>query len=496
MHNPTRPFANEDSALVLRRMKPIRLFFGIIKVPLDFLLTVAAFYVALKLRTIPGILPSIQTPFDLTVLPDSMAFFYFTIKSAALLVAIFAIDQMYIMKVYRALSRELAKLFFVIFSWMMIIIAYYFVIRTFPFSRLVLIYATILTTLFLATHRIIIHYIRQALFRRGIGQYRVAIIGDGTFAKDFTKKIQKHLDYKFIGYILEKERHHDEKYLGTLEDLEKIIQKHQIEQIIQTSEMSGKGPKILALCRQHHIKYSFVPSLLEVQKTNIEISTVRGIPVIELKPTPLDSWGKILKRMCDILGSIIGLIIATPIIILAAIAIKLDSQGPVFFTKLDDGRPVLRVGQHGKTFKFYKLRTMYPNTHHLRYDKLADQNIRKDSPLVKIKNDPRITRVGKFLRRFSIDELPQLWNVLIGNMSLVGPRPHFPEEVARYAASEKFVLEVKPGLTGISQTSGRSDLDFKEEIHLDTYYIQNWSLDLDLKIIAKTLFIVMRGYKE
>lgn len=485
-----------DFPLPLRRMKPIRLFFGIIKVPLDFLLTIAAFFVALKLRTLPDLFPSIQTPFDITTLPDPAAFFYFTLKSAALLVVIFAMNQMYVMKIYRALSRELAKLFFVIFSWMMVIIAYYFVIRTFPFSRLVLIYATILTALFLSIYRIIIHYIRQALFRRGIGQYRVAIIGDGAFAKDFTKKIQKHLDYKFIGYILEKEQHDGEKYLGTLENLEKIIQVFQIEQIVQASEMSGRGPEILALCRQNHVKYSFVPSLLEVQKTNIEISTVRGIPVIELKPTPLDSWGKIIKRGCDIVGSIIGLIIAIPIMVLAAIAIKLDSKGPIFFTKLDNGSPVLRVGQFGKTFKFYKLRTMYPNTHHLRYDKLAEHNIRKDSPLVKIKNDPRITRVGKFLRRFSIDELPQLWNILIGNMSLVGPRPHFPEEVARYTASEKFVLEVKPGLTGISQTSGRSDLDFKEEIRLDTYYIQNWSLDLDLKIIAKTFAIVLRGYQE
>jgi lipopolysaccharide/colanic/teichoic acid biosynthesis glycosyltransferase len=115
---------------------------------------------------------------------------------------------------------------------------------------------------------------------------------------------------------------------------------------------------------------------------------------------------------------------------------------------------------------------------------------------VKIKNDPRITRVGKFLRRFSIDELPQLWNVFLGNMSLVGPRPHFPEEVEKYSASDKFVLEIKPGITGISQISGRSDLDFREEIRLDTYYIQNWSLDLDIKILFKTVFAVLRGYRE
>lgn len=471
-------------------MKPIRLFFGIIKVPLDFLLTVAAFYIALTLRTIPNLLPSIQAPVDMTTLPNEDVFFWFAIKSALLLIAIFAVNQMYVLRIQRTLSRELAKLIFMIFSWMMMIIAYYFVLRTFPFSRLVLIYATIFTTIFLSLNRIIIHYTKQALFRRGIGKYRVAVIGDDAFTSHFITKIKEHLDYAYVGQIGKNGN------LGSIEALEKIIKENNIEQIIQTNDVQGKGQEILAICRQNHVKYSFVPDLLDVQKTNVEITAVRGIPLIELKPTPLDGWGKIIKRICDILGSIIGLIIATPIIILAAITIKFDSKGPIFFTKLDDGKSVMRVGQYGKKFKFYKLRTMYPNTHNQRYDVLAAKNIRNDSPLVKIQNDPRITRVGKFLRRFSIDELPQLWNIFIGNMSLVGPRPHLPEEVAKYSPSNRFVLEIKPGLTGISQISGRSDLEFKEEIRLDTYYIQNWSLDLDLKIIFKTLFIVLRGYKE
>jgi lipopolysaccharide/colanic/teichoic acid biosynthesis glycosyltransferase len=139
---------------------------------------------------------------------------------------------------------------------------------------------------------------------------------------------------------------------------------------------------------------------------------------------------------------------------------------------------------------------MFPKTDSLRYTKLANSNMRTDGPLVKIKDDPRITRIGKFIRKFSIDELPQLWNVVVGNLSLVGPRPHLPEEVAKYEKHHKFVLTIKPGLSGLAQISGRSELSFEDEIKLDKYYIENWSMWLDIKIILKTFLVVLMGYKE
>ena len=198
----------------------------------------------------------------------------------------------------------------------------------------------------------------------------------------------------------------------------------------------------------------------------------------------------------DLSGALIGLIILSPVFFITSIAIKLDSKGPIFFTKLDNGSPVKRVGQREKLFKFYKFRSMHPNTDKLRYGKLATKNLRKDGPLIKITNDPRITRVGKFIRRYSIDELPQLWNVLMGNMSLVGPRPHLPEEVVNYKKHHHFVFNIKPGITGISQISGRSDLSFEEETKLDRFYIENWSIWKDVKIIFKTLGIIFKPYKE
>jgi len=175
--------------------------------------------------------------------------------------------------------------------------------------------------------------------------------------------------------------------------------------------------------------------------------------------------------------------------------IKIDTKGPIFFTRKDDDSPLYRVGQGGKLFHYLKFRSMIDRSDSLRYTELADRNLRKDGPMVKIQDDPRITRVGKFIRRYSIDELPELFLVFKGDMSLIGPRPHLPEEVAKYEHHHKKVLTIKPGMTGMAQISGRSDLTFEEEVKLDTYYIENWSMFLDFSILLKTPMAVF-GYRK
>jgi exopolysaccharide biosynthesis polyprenyl glycosylphosphotransferase len=250
---------------------------------------------------------------------------------------------------------------------------------------------------------------------------------------------------------------------------------------------------VLELCRQRQVRYRFVPSILEVERAHVEIDFYHGLPILELKPTPLDGWGAVLKKIFDFFGALFGLLILAPFMLVIAILIKLDSRGPILFARLDDGSLTKRVGRSGKLFYFWKFRTMRPRTHNLRYTELAPLNSRAGTPMVKIKDDPRVTSFGKFLRRTSLDELPQLLHVLTGQMSLVGPRPHLPEEVARYAAHHRRVLTVKPGVTGLAQISGRSGLDFEEEVRLDTYYIENWSLWLDVKILLKTVWVVVKG---
>lgn len=188
-----------------------------------------------------------------------------------------------------------------------------------------------------------------------------------------------------------------------------------------------------------------------------------------------------LKRSVDVIGSIVGLVLVAPFTLIIALVIKIDSRGPVFVK--------LKRVSMGKIFELYKFRTMVKNAHDLK-DSLRHLNERKDGPFFKIKNDPRITKAGKWLRRFRVDEFPQLLNVLKGEMSLVGPRPYAPEEIAAYPESYKYLTETKAGITGLSQINGSSELSFQRTLELDDFYVKNQSLWLDFKIIIKTLLII------
>ncbi len=193
----------------------------------------------------------------------------------------------------------------------------------------------------------------------------------------------------------------------------------------------------------------------------------------------------VIKRLLDIIGSLCALIISSPILLGVAIAIKLDDGGPVFFSQT-------RIGLHGKPFKMYKFRSMVTNAEELK-KKLAEETGQEDRFIFKMKDDPRITKVGHFIRKTSLDEFPQLYNVLKGDMSLVGPRPALPEEVARYGSLYSARLLVKPGITGPWQVSGRSDLSQEQSEYLDVSYIENWSIAGDLAILAKTVMVIFTG---
>ncbi len=202
--------------------------------------------------------------------------------------------------------------------------------------------------------------------------------------------------------------------------------------------------------------------------------------------TQLSPWARVFKRGTDVLGSAFGLLIFSPLLAIIAVAIRLDSPGPVIFSQP-------RVGRNGKLFRVFKFRTMVKDADQIK-DQVRHLN-EAQGPMFKIRDDPRITRVGRFLRRTSLDELPQFWNSLLGDMSLVGPRPALPEEVADYADWHRQRLATAPGITGLWQVSGRSDLSFEEMVLLDIYYIENWSPLRDLSILLRTIpqFIAGRG---
>jgi lipopolysaccharide/colanic/teichoic acid biosynthesis glycosyltransferase len=230
---------------------------------------------------------------------------------------------------------------------------------------------------------------------------------------------------------------------------------------------------------------------------DVVIDLARPDPVIELReprlelleqPTGLyaaNVWQRAVKRGIDILGSALGLLLLTPVLLATALAVKLTSVGPVFYLSE-------RVGRDGLPFRMAKFRSMYHGAHHAR-DHHGHLNIHDSGPIFKIRDDPRVTPVGRFLRRFSLDELPQLWNVLRGDMSLVGPRPPLPEEFLHYGPREVRRLDVKPGITCIWQVSGRSDLDFETWVDMDLAYIETWSLRLDARLLARTLAAVVSG---
>jgi len=479
-------------------MKRFEIFFGVIKIPLDFLMTILGFLVAYKLRLITQPVEGFFQPIDFTVLPTVKEYLAFSIYAALALLVVFAVGNMYSLKRYMSLSKEIRNSLMLVFVWVALIIMYFFFARAFPFSRLAIIYSWGFTFLFIIFGRGIIRIIQRAILKLGIGKRRLIFVGNNRIASELFKELSANPHFKILGAIGNANTKSKLPLLGGINQLEYILKKSHVDEVIQTESnfTETQNEDILELCDLHHINYRFVPDLIDVRKTNINVEVMGSIPVISLKPTPLDGWGKVIKRATDILGSAIGLIILSPIFLATAISIKIDSKGPVFFTKLDDGSPVKRIGKHGKPFKFYKFRSMHPDTDRLRYTKLAENNTRKDGPLIKIKNDPRITSFGRFLRKYSIDELPQLWNVLKGDLSLVGPRPHLPEEVSKYKNFHRFVLTIKPGITGLAQINGRSDLDFEQEVKLDRYYIENWSVLLDIKTIIKTLGVIFREYEE
>lgn len=476
-------------------MKYSEIVFGLLRIPVDFTMVVVGFLLAYKLRLLGDFVPG--RSFE--VLPANFLpveeYLEFGLLFGLMLVTVFAFFGLYQFKNTEGPLRESRTVVTTSLVWVLVMMSYFFLTREVFFSRLVLLFGAVISILLIFFSRIVLHRLERILLNADIGRRRVLLLGSNKISQGLAENLKKDPHYTIVGYLTEKNRRIPElKMLGTVSDLSRIVRKHRVESILQTTQNLSalQDHDILQFCQEHHLEYRFVPDILEVERSSVEVESMAGYPLIHLKPTPLDGWGRVYKRSVDLIGSALALIVLSPIFFLLALGIKMDSPGPVFFSKLEDGSPAYRIGQVGKRFRFIKFRSMKHNTHHLRYTELAGKNHRI-GPLVKIKNDPRITRFGKFLRKTSLDELPNLWNVLRGDMSLVGPRPHLPEEVNAYQKHHKFLLTIKPGITGLSQIRGRSDLDFEEEARLDSFYIRRWSPWLDLKILLKTLMVVLQG---
>ncbi|MEV0583054.1 sugar transferase [Nonomuraea sp. NPDC050310] len=340
------------------------------------------------------------------------------------------------------------------------------------------------------------HRMRKRLHRRRIaGQYlrQVVAVGHRDSVLDLVVQFrrQPHHGMRIVGACLPPSALHADldgvPILGTFGDVADAVARVQADAVAVLScpELDGTALRRLAWSLEASRTDLFVaPALLEVAGPRISIRPVAGMPLLHVEHPEFDGVRQLIKGVFDkVMGGAVLIGLALPLLVMA-LAIRLTSQGPALFTQT-------RVGKGGREFKVYKFRTMVINAEQLK-GTLREAND-FDQVLFKIRNDPRITRVGGLLRRYSLDELPQLINVLRGEMSLVGPRPPLPEEVARYGADVRRRLVVKPGMTGLWQVSGRSDLSWEESVRLDLRYVENWSLILDLQILWKTCAAVVRG---
>ncbi len=467
-------------------MKRIELFFSFILVPLDYLMIVLAGISAYYLRY-ADFMQSIRPVVFNLPFGEYLKVLLFI---AFLWIIIFAFAGLYVINGNRKFIKEVYRLVLACSTGLMLIVILIFIRRELFDSRFIVLAGWFLSIIYLSFSRGLVRYIQRQLFKHGLGVHKVVIVGN---SKTTDNLIHEFSANKSLGYEVVKRL--KDFSIDTAQELEEFLKIKEVDEVIQADPNLSKAEimRLYDFADEHHITFKYAADLLGTKVLKTEVAEIAGIPVVEVKKTPLDGWGRIVKRIFDIIISLILIIIFSPILLITAILIKLDSRGPVFFSRCDDGSPLYRVGQGGKLFHYFKFRSMIPGTHNMRYNELADKNIRGDGPVIKIKDDPRVTRVGKFIRRWSIDELPELFLVLKGDMSLVGPRPHLPEEVAKYEAHHKKVLTIKPGITGLAQISGRSDLSFEDEVRLDTYYIENWSLLLDLSILLRTPLAVIRS---
>jgi exopolysaccharide biosynthesis polyprenyl glycosylphosphotransferase len=404
-------------------------------------------------------------------------------------IAVFAIAGLYAARERRAWS-ELGRLIVSCTAGAMLLIATVFFQREFTTSRFIVLAVWAFSILFVFFERLILRVIRHALLRMRIGHRRLVIIGRGKAADELADlyKTQPVLGCtvarRFQGWGAQ-----------TAHDLNRLARKRKMDEILLADPNVPKEDalELIAFAEANNVTFKYLADLFAASFTNITVTANGGIPIIEVKRTPLEGWGRIFKRSFDVIVSLILILITSPVMILAAILIKLTSKGPAFFSRLPDGKPARRIGEDGVPFNYFKFRTMRHDEHALRYEPAfqKEHGTLRQGPLVKIKDDPRVTPVGRFLRKWSLDEIPEFFLVFKGDMSLVGPRPHLPEEVNMYKPRHRRVLSIKPGITGMAQISGRADLNFEDEVSIDTWYIEHWSPALDMWILLKTPFAVI-----
>lgn len=483
-------------------MKRHELIFWVIKVPLDFIIIFLWFFLAKQIRLITDFIPWINLPIQ-TI--SNEALFNFAIFWSILYIIVFSIHWLYTIKLTSSKVKEFLEIIRYSFYWLLFFLVAIFmwkwIIYETEIPRLIVLYTFLIWTILVIIERILLNNLEYFLLKKWIiEKKKLLIINNKSKEKieEILKDIKNSKIYKIIWYSNSKNI--NISWIKYIWDIEKIFETKKCDEILYIDSDFWKKDllNLWELTRIFGVRYRYITNSFDITKTNTTLTLINKIPVIEIKNTSLDNWWKVIKRIFDLLAWVFWIILLSPIFIITAILIKIeDPKWPIIFKNK-------RIWQNTKHFNLYKFRYMkweycikdaYKiNTKDDKALKYEQELIKKSSsrnwPLYKIKNDPRKTKVWAFIEKYSIDELPQFFNLIIWNMSLVWPRPHQPREVEKYCLEEKRLLTIKPWITWMAQVNWREQNDFKKETMLDVFYIENWSMLLDLKIILKTFSVI------
>lgn len=460
-------------------MKKTELFFAFILLPVDIAMIILSFVMAYYFRIGIELVPA----FSDIGLTEYLRYSLYLIP---LWIALFAFNGLYYNKANGSFFNEFYRIFSASSTAMLFLVVEFFFSKTIFFSRLILIFTWVLSIILISAGRLIVRLVQRNLFRYGIGRRNLILIGDNSTSEIICQNLAKSptSGYKVIGILNEdgSASKHGLKVIGSIDQIEEKIKQHKIDEIVLTDVALSKTRilKIIQLCSDHKISFKYIPDTFSLMTFNVSSGLLGSMPVMELKSIPLDGWGRIVKRLIDFIFALVSLLILSPLILIISILEKITSTGPVIYSHK-------RIGRDEKVFYCHKFRSMY-------VDK-CDFSKGGAKWTTKADEKTRITPLGKILRKTNLDEIPQFWNILVGQMSFIGPRPEQPKFVEKFEREIPDYFKrhkVKAGLTGWAQVNGfKGDTSIRERVRYDIYYIENWSLWFDLRIMIKTVGLII-----
>jgi exopolysaccharide biosynthesis polyprenyl glycosylphosphotransferase len=466
--------------------KRSELVFNLLQVPLDATMIVVGFVLAYFIRE------GQAKPFAHLV--SGHNYLTYMVVLLPVWIALFAVLGLYSFGSVRSRFYEIGKIISATAATTMVLIIIDFFTSEpiFP-AKSIPIFGFILSTLLVIFARLILNSVQRFLFRFGVGLYKIVLLGSNGVSEQLLSEYQmRYKDFDSTLVNLNLKRSNTQDILAKLKnrDIDQLV-------VTQTNIPEDTLLDITNYCESNNITLKFVPTIANFFASSMVPETIGDVTVLEIRQTPLEGWGRIIKRLLDLFISGVGLVILSPIFLAIALLQKLTNPGPILYLHK-------RISRAGKPFSIYKFRSMKMEyCTGGKYSGKTDLEVLKtfgDPSLIeewkrdqKLKKDPRVSKLGRFLRRTSLDELPQLINIFKGDISLVGPRPIIEDELERYGSHAGVFLMIKPGLTGLWQVSGRNDVSYDERVKLDLYYIEHWSLWLDFKIVLQTVWMVLRG---